>query len=230
MKNYGLISGHIRPKGISLICTLFASLAIILASGAGNCFAASISWINPSGGNWNDSANWSTGTVPSATDDVSISMDGTYSVNLNNSITAASLAVGGGAGEQTLVIQNAAISAHVINKGIIILHGTTSFAKLENQLEGTIQVEAIYGTHATLEVVNGPDFINYGEVQLTSNTTHYAYQSKLAVTGTTWINNGTIRSGVGSGTGGRVLAGPLDNQGTIQVDYPQSRLARLLLR
>ncbi|MHB8788943.1 MAG: RHS repeat-associated core domain-containing protein [Desulfobulbaceae bacterium] len=219
MKDNGLNNGRIRPKGISLICTLFASLAIILASSAGNCFAASVSWINPSGGNWNDSANWSTGTVPSTNDDVAISMDGTYSVTLSSSISVANLTIGGGAGTQTLFVQNATIDANTVNKSNIILHGTTSFTVLENQPEGKILVEAIYGAHADLKVVNGPDFKNYGEIQLTTNTTA-GYTSQMSIPGDTWVNNGTIRSHAGANGGNRVITGPLDNQGAIQVDYP----------
>src|SRR4051812_31270992 len=61
-------------------------------------------WINSSGGNWNTASNWSTGTVPTASNDVVIDANGTYTVNLDiNNPAFNTLTVGGGAtGTQTL--------------------------------------------------------------------------------------------------------------------------------
>ncbi len=44
-------------------------------------------WTNPSGGNWSDGANWSTGVAPGASDTASITLDGTYTVTLDESRT-----------------------------------------------------------------------------------------------------------------------------------------------
>jgi len=57
--------------------------------------AATISWINPDGGLWSAATNWSTGTVPTATDDVLITMDGTFSVSLDVNATIANLTLEG---------------------------------------------------------------------------------------------------------------------------------------
>ena len=60
-------------------------------------------WINSSGGNWNTASNWSTGTVPTAANDVVIDANGTYTVTLDVNPAFNTLTVGGGAtGTQTL--------------------------------------------------------------------------------------------------------------------------------
>jgi len=59
-------------------------------------------WINSSGGNWNTASNWSTGTVPTAANNVVIDANGTYTVNLDVNPAFNTLTVGGGTGTQTL--------------------------------------------------------------------------------------------------------------------------------
>jgi fibronectin-binding autotransporter adhesin len=89
--------------------TLIASLVVVafLASFAANAAAACDSWTNASGGSWATASNWSTGAVPSTTDDVCITLPGTYTVVLAPYSSAggdsiASLTIGGGEGTQTL--------------------------------------------------------------------------------------------------------------------------------
>jgi hypothetical protein len=89
--------------------TLIASLVVVafLASFAANAAAACDSWTNAAGGSWATASNWSTGVVPSTTDDVCITLPGTYTVTLAPYSSAggdsiASLTIGGGAGTQTL--------------------------------------------------------------------------------------------------------------------------------
>ena len=61
-------------------------------------------WINPSGGNWSVAANWSKGAVPVATDTVTITQSGSYTVNLDVSATVAKLTAGAASGTQTLSV------------------------------------------------------------------------------------------------------------------------------
>src|SRR5205085_3920949 len=67
--------------------------------------ATDVSWINASGGNWNNAANWQDGTgmnrVPIAGDNVFITLPGTYTVTLDVSPSINSLTVGGATGTQT---------------------------------------------------------------------------------------------------------------------------------
>jgi len=44
---------------------------------------AQISWTNLAGGNWNSADNWSPNGLPTASDSVSINLDGNYTVTLN---------------------------------------------------------------------------------------------------------------------------------------------------
>ncbi|HET9707039.1 MAG TPA: hypothetical protein VFP39_01915 [Gemmatimonadales bacterium] len=51
-------------------------------------------WINPSGGNWGNAANWSPARVPGVSDTASIVLPGSYVVNLDVNAHVAFLAVG----------------------------------------------------------------------------------------------------------------------------------------
>lgn len=53
-------------------CALSPVAAILLFLPASHARAAIVSWTNIAGGNWSVAANWSTGTLPTAGDDVSI--------------------------------------------------------------------------------------------------------------------------------------------------------------
>jgi hypothetical protein len=69
--------------------------------------AATISWINPSGGNWTTGANWSTGVIPTSSDIVAITLAGTYTVVMDGSATAiAGLELGASSGVQTLTMSS----------------------------------------------------------------------------------------------------------------------------
>ena len=59
------------------------------------------SWAAAVSGNWGDHANWSPAGVPTAADDVFITVDGTYTVTVNVAAAARSLTLGGAAGTQT---------------------------------------------------------------------------------------------------------------------------------
>jgi hypothetical protein len=45
-----------------------------------------ISWKNPVSGDWNVAANWSTDTVPTLNDDVTISAPGSYTVTISGPV------------------------------------------------------------------------------------------------------------------------------------------------
>ncbi|MCL7489109.1 MAG: DUF6531 domain-containing protein, partial [Desulfobulbaceae bacterium] len=216
MKNSSLNSGSpLHSKGVINIFSLFTFLALLLSVNIADCYGATVSWLNPMSGNWNDPDNWSSGSVPQPSDDVVISIDGTYTVTLNGDVTASSIIVGGGAGTQTLMIQGAVVDAQVINKGMMIARWDCTFnGAFENQAEGRLVVEGVYYHQANLTVANG--FANYGTIDLTNNRSNY--YAKLLITDGTLVNYGTINSLPGVGGGGRYIYGALDNQGTLQVD------------
>lgn len=84
-------------NGVGLTTTNTSTLANVTATIDFIAFAGHL-WVGPSGGAWNVAANWSKGTVPTATDDVRLdnsSVSGSYSVNVNvNGAVARSLQVG----------------------------------------------------------------------------------------------------------------------------------------
>ncbi len=79
---------------------IIGSLAVIQSASA----QCTIEWASPVSGNWNEAARWSTGTLPTETDQVCIRANGTYEVTVNLNATIAGLQLGGASGAQTLVI------------------------------------------------------------------------------------------------------------------------------
>ena len=79
-----------------------AVVGLILLFTAGSSSAATITWTNTAGGNWNVAANWNPNQIPGSNDTAEITTPGTYTVTLNVSATLAGLALGGGSGTQTL--------------------------------------------------------------------------------------------------------------------------------
>ncbi len=76
---------------------------------AGSIPAATITWNNTSGGNWNVAGNWNPSQVPGAADTVAISTAGTYTVTINDTESAASLNVGGATGVQSLQVSSGGV-------------------------------------------------------------------------------------------------------------------------
>ena len=84
-----------------LLRTLFILALISLSVPA---YSAHVSWMNPSGGNWNNGANWSTGTVPVAGDIVHIDYTGTYAVVLDMNATIGGLVLGNTFGDMQKLV------------------------------------------------------------------------------------------------------------------------------
>src|SRR5690606_18365489 len=77
-----------------------AALAVPVAA-----YAQSIEWINPAGGNWNDTGNRDGGGIPDiASESASINADGTYTVNANQGVNLSDVTLGttSTAGKQTV--------------------------------------------------------------------------------------------------------------------------------
>ncbi|MFM6009013.1 MAG: hypothetical protein ACKPA7_34105, partial [Sphaerospermopsis kisseleviana] len=67
---------------------------------------ATISWKNPTNGNWNVAANWNPGAIPGSADIAQITIAGTYNVLLNINRTLTGLTLGTNTGIQTLDLTN----------------------------------------------------------------------------------------------------------------------------
>jgi 2-hydroxy-3-keto-5-methylthiopentenyl-1-phosphate phosphatase len=77
------------------------------------CVPATVNWLNPVSGNWNDGTKWSTGTAPAAGDTVVIDKVGAnYTVTLNVNVDAANALAGFTLNSPTAVFSS---SAHVFN-------------------------------------------------------------------------------------------------------------------
>src|SRR5437868_15226163 len=103
-------------------------VAFALGLAAFTATAATLSWTNINGGNWNAATNCSPNQVPAATSNVFITADGTYTVTLNVSATISSLTLGGTNGQPTLGISSGTLtlnnSSLVDTNGILMLGGS----------------------------------------------------------------------------------------------------------
>ena len=93
------------------ISFLLAALALLVIGNAAH--SATVTWTNTSGGSWFVTNNWSPHQLPINTDNALITVPGTYTVAIDNSVTVnviitnLTLGAGGGAsGVQTLVLMN----------------------------------------------------------------------------------------------------------------------------
>lgn len=92
-------------RTLALVAGLAAALAMACpASAQPSC---TVSWADPSDGDWNTPGNWDTGLVPGEFDDVCIVAEGNYTVTLNGSAMIGTLTVGnsGAGGNQTLRVE-----------------------------------------------------------------------------------------------------------------------------
>ncbi len=85
------------------------------------------SWTNTAGGSWDTASNWSAG-VPTSTSNVCIAAAGSYTVLLGNeTLTIASLTVGGSGSTPTLAIGNGGSSfPHITVSGAVTVNATLS--------------------------------------------------------------------------------------------------------
>jgi hypothetical protein len=112
---------------------------------------STVSWINPSGGDWDTPSNWSTGALPGPSDDVVINQPGitvthsTSAIDTVNSLTISS-----------------SQSSLDISGGSLALSTTSSIA-------GTVSIEGATLTTAGNLAVAGP-FTNNGSVEVQAGT------------------------------------------------------------
>jgi hypothetical protein len=83
-------------------------------------------WVNASGGNWNDPANWSQGVVPGPEDSAVIDLDGNYTVTLNADATVRRFILGGSSGNQRLLINGRTLTLH--EESSVETHGLLQFS------------------------------------------------------------------------------------------------------
>jgi uncharacterized repeat protein (TIGR01451 family) len=181
------------------------TISVIAGGGTGTSASAftvltTAHWINSSGGNWNTASNWSTGTVPTASNDVFIDANGTYTVSLDVNPAFNSLTVGGGTGTQTLDL-GVSHDLTFNNAGTITASGVLTFAS--GRLLGTGPL-----------TVNG--VMNWSSDSEIDTTIAIASGATLNIngSGTRQINGGTINnSGTVNWSGGNNIS--IYNSGVI---------------
>src|SRR5579859_7607762 len=99
------------------LCCFFM-LLVMLAIGS-VAHAATITWANTNGGDWNIAANWTPAQVPVSGDDVIITNSGNYAVTNTSSVTLYNLILGGTNGTQTLYVSSLTLT----NIGLINSNG-----------------------------------------------------------------------------------------------------------
>jgi len=137
-------------------------------------------WINSSGGNWNTASNWSTGTVPTASNDVIIDANGTYTVTLDVNPAFNTLTVGGGAtGTQTLDL-GAGHDVTFTNASTVTPSGALTFSSGRLFGAGGLTVNGVMNWNADSEI---------------HGTVNIAGTLNISGSGTRYIDGGTLNNG-----------------------------------
>ena len=184
------------------------------AHAAGGC---TDTWMNASGGSWDTGANWSTGSAPTSTDSVCISVAGTYTVLVGNeTISVANLTVGGAGSTPTLQIGNGGS-----NEPQITVTGTAATAA-----GGTIS-DGWGGAFSAGTLTNAGTFLvpstgynssyTFGNVSNTGSFTVDAGAAVSLANGDTFDNAGGTLSVAGTSTGLAVTS-PTAGDGTLELD------------
>jgi hypothetical protein len=179
---------------------------VFLFFGPPAAWAASITWTNSSGGNWNVADNWSPNQVPGAADTALINTPGTYVVNVNASADVASLTVGGAAGAQTLQVNNTTLTATkaAIN-GTLTVTNSTLYGAITVNSGGVLDD---YG--GTLEPTNSLTVAGGGVLNVAAST--FSLEGPVTNAGTINLTNATFYIYNNNGVN---WDGGIDNQGVI---------------
>jgi hypothetical protein len=183
------------------------------------------SWAGAASGSWSDPSMWSPAGVPTASDDVCITLDGTYTVTGTGSLSAASLTLGGASGTQTLLLSGtcspgdatltvtgaATISAPgAVSLGSTCSAGSTLSAGTISNQGAIATVVGSGGSRTIAGDLSGSGSLAIGQGTtltgsvVSSGSVALAASLTWSGTGTTWTNQGatTIASGAALSTGG----------------------------
>jgi transposase len=119
MESQSEVRQQFRPAGPGALALILATAVLsILSVGTIQAAGCTESWNNASGGPWSTASNWTPATVPGATDNACINLNGTYTVvfrsgDVGVSSTIGSFSLGGTSGIQTLRLASTC-SAHTV--------------------------------------------------------------------------------------------------------------------
>jgi hypothetical protein len=200
-------AGVIALAGCLALLALAPSLAAPRPARAADC---TISWTAATSGSWSNGTSWTPNRVPTASDDVCITVAGTYTVTLTANASAQSLQVGTGA---TLSIQSISnttltLAADSTNAGAITLRqgagGCTSAAlaltagTLTNT--GTLTLgDACGGAFLTGSLINSGTVVVPSETAtLNGAAATYTNTGAFTVNGPLSVTSGTFLQNAGS--------------------------------
>ena len=162
-----------RMSTARLIATvvLSVSAAVVLAAlMPADALAAGCtdSWARAESGPWSTPANWSTGSVPTSSDEVCITTSGEYTVTLTGSVSIKTLTLGASSGPKQTLLLGGPLSSGNLN---IATAATISKTGVLN-LESTPGNDAVLGGSATIsnsgELLSSASNTNYLEANLTT--------------------------------------------------------------
>ncbi|HEY4377083.1 MAG TPA: hypothetical protein VGM93_07980, partial [Acidimicrobiales bacterium] len=186
----------------SLLLLGLAVLAFIVAAGnrpASSAPACTKSWTSPVDGAWSDATKWTPAGVPSATDDVCVSGNGTYTVTLTASVTVNSVQVGitGGSNTEQLSVQGVGCSnsTTLTTTGEVDVYGHGRLALTSGGCAGT-DAALVVGTTATVHGTLAADAGNGGNRAVAgavvSDGTVAVDETLSYSSGSTFTNRGTV--------------------------------------
>jgi hypothetical protein len=219
-------------------CALFFLLTQTLPANA-----ATFSWTNSTGGNWNVSANWSPNGVPGGSDTAIITTAGTYTVTVSDNESVNTMTLGAASGQVTFAITggtftlngsatDSAQSVLTMTGGTLAGAGTFAVGGPFNWSGGTMDgIVQSDGGNVTVSSVNmfGGQIINEGVMGWSANPV-FQYDGALisnTVTGTLNVTNAVCNNesgGVMANAGqmniwsSSTINVPLTNFGTININ------------
>ncbi|HEX7878030.1 MAG TPA: hypothetical protein VF720_01395, partial [Candidatus Eisenbacteria bacterium] len=230
-----------------------ALLALAVVASPRPASATAYSWKVANSSAWNNSANWTPAGIPGSGDDVTISISGTYTVNMNlngGSATVRSLSITGSGAhslqmiDATLTVTNGPFvvgagheiimyQSHLTGSAALQISGDIAASSTGGGADNTItnavttvagsRIRILGGSGVSLSIQNA--FTVNGELDLRGTSAPGQPNDAVfyLLSGTLTIGSGgKLISSVDTGGGGRICHATINNQGTIQVDYPMT--------
>jgi autotransporter-associated beta strand protein len=155
---------------------------------------AAINWLNPTNGDWSVGANWSTGTVPTLADDVTISASGPYIVAISSQDVANSLTFNA---SQAALFENAGSlvmnGALTVNSGFVSLNEANTIGSIA--LAGGVLAFGNAGAlGAGTVALSGGELLGTANETLSNGLTFSGTSTIAAAHGTTLNENASFQS------------------------------------
>jgi hypothetical protein len=210
-------------KKPGLLPLIIASLFGLILTATPPAGAASYTWINNAGGNWNVAANWSPNGVPGFSDSAAITTTGSYTVTVDDSESIGTLTLGASTADTTVQTLNVSGGTLTVNNastgtaqgtlsvsgGGLAGAGALTLAGPLNWTGGTIMGTVQFNGGS----VNGG--LNLDGALVNSGT--LAWNGSLYLFGGVLTNLGTINMAAGTSATSENGLPDLDNDGQFNV-------------